>query len=340
MALAALAQFWYLKGGPGGRNTTFRKGIDLLSGQPGLPKGNVMKRPSNFLAPRAFTLVEMLVVITIIGILAALGTGAVMHAIHTAKVAVIGVEMNQLDAACKAYKEKFGEYPPDFADTSWPGPISRHLARAFPRCTSISGLNDFQAATGLTTNQLTPQAALTFWLGGMRDTNGVPSGFAADPTNPFQAPAACPSRIGPFFDFDRNRLGSTSASQFCYWPQGAIGNRSTGAGAIVYFRAEDGVYLTSAGAVKLATDVSGATVFPAADTRLSTTAGAVAWINPTSIQIISAGLNTAYSTPGASPLFTGSNNCLDFPSGDNYGVNTYDDITNFSAGGTLEDNIP
>ena len=93
----------------------------------------------------------MLVVITIIGILAGLVVTAALVARKRAKVASIGVELNQLDAALKAYKEKFGEYPPDFTDPSWPGPISRHLARAFPRCT-ISNLSDFEskvtAATG------------------------------------------------------------------------------------------------------------------------------------------------------------------------------------------------
>ncbi len=62
-----------------------------------------------------FTLVEMLVVITIIGILAGLVIPAVVVAMRKAKEATIVMEISQLDMALKAYKEKFGEYPPDFA---------------------------------------------------------------------------------------------------------------------------------------------------------------------------------------------------------------------------------
>ena len=63
----------------------------------------------------AFTLVEMLVVIAIIGILAGLLIPAVVSATGHAKEAVIVSELSQLDAACKAYQEKYGEFPPDFA---------------------------------------------------------------------------------------------------------------------------------------------------------------------------------------------------------------------------------
>ncbi len=198
----------------------------------------------------AFTLVEMLVVITIIGILAALGTGAVMNAVHRAKIAAVGLEISQLDQACKDYKARFGEYPPDFTDL---GAVARHLAKAFPRYPGSYNGNwpsDLCGATGLTVAQLTPQTALAIWLGGIPDPNngGHLSGFAADPTNPFQPPAACPSRIPPFFEFDVTRLSktATSAITYGYWPKNAVGNMTTG--AITYFRAENGNYLCRAGA--------------------------------------------------------------------------------------------
>ncbi len=63
-----------------------------------------------------FTLVEMLVVVAIIGILAGLITAAATVAIKTAKKAVITMEFTQLDQALKAYKDKYGEYPPDGTD--------------------------------------------------------------------------------------------------------------------------------------------------------------------------------------------------------------------------------
>jgi prepilin-type N-terminal cleavage/methylation domain-containing protein len=63
-----------------------------------------------------FTLIEMLVVITIIGILAGLVTAAALAARRAAKNATIVAELKGgLDAACVEYKNQFGEYPPDFA---------------------------------------------------------------------------------------------------------------------------------------------------------------------------------------------------------------------------------
>ena len=63
---------------------------------------------------KAFTLVELLVVITIIGILTGLVTAAAVAARRRAKIATVVMEVKQLESACQAYKEKFGEYPPDF----------------------------------------------------------------------------------------------------------------------------------------------------------------------------------------------------------------------------------
>ena len=57
----------------------------------------------------------MLVVITIIGILAALIIPATVVALRHGRPRAIYAEINSLERACKAYKEKFGEYPPDFS---------------------------------------------------------------------------------------------------------------------------------------------------------------------------------------------------------------------------------
>jgi prepilin-type N-terminal cleavage/methylation domain-containing protein len=99
-----------------------------------------MKRQSPHSNRAGFTLVEMLIVIAIIGILAGLTIPAVVGALRHAKEAAVAVEINQLDTACKAYKEKYGEYPPDFAGhrtptwrTSAEQAVLRHLQRAFPR---------------------------------------------------------------------------------------------------------------------------------------------------------------------------------------------------------------
>ncbi len=60
-----------------------------------------------------FTLVEMLVVITIIGILAGLAVPVVFNAIRTARNAAILVEMANIENAIEQYKSKYGDYPVD-----------------------------------------------------------------------------------------------------------------------------------------------------------------------------------------------------------------------------------
>ena len=59
-----------------------------------------------------FTLVEMLVVITIIGILAGLVTAGGHRALAHAKIAAIVIELSQLDAACKATRRSSASIRP------------------------------------------------------------------------------------------------------------------------------------------------------------------------------------------------------------------------------------
>ncbi len=63
--------------------------------------------------PTAFTLVELLVVITIIGILAALITVAAIGALKKAQEARIKAEINQIATAVDDYKNKYTAYPPN-----------------------------------------------------------------------------------------------------------------------------------------------------------------------------------------------------------------------------------
>jgi prepilin-type N-terminal cleavage/methylation domain-containing protein len=72
--------------------------------------------PNRWRAVRArsgFTLIEMLVVIAIIGILAAVLVGAASHVRETSVKARVRAELTQIVTAIEAYHKKFGFYPPD-----------------------------------------------------------------------------------------------------------------------------------------------------------------------------------------------------------------------------------
>jgi hypothetical protein len=165
-------------------------------------------------------------------------------------------------------------------------------------------------------------------------------GFSANPLNPFDGGS---SHIAPFFDFDPQRLYG-----LWYWPQQADGSKRPGTAAapqcpIVYFRAENSNYtidgLAYNGNTNSSTNLKGVVaqgqlaVFPAIDThpgmsQLSASPPIYTWINPLNFQILSSGLDLKYGVLSA-PLHV--------PADATYPTNTYDDITNFSNGGTLED---
>ena len=237
-------------------------------------------------ARRGFTLIEMLAVIVIIGILATMISAAAFAALRRAKVTAIAVEISQLDLGLNAYKERLGEYPPDFTVAE---DVPRHIAKAFP---------DY---TGAMVPSGDASTAILYWLGGP-DGNG----FSANPLDPFDNN---PSRIGPFFEFDPGRIRDSR-----YYPPGVpFGSSSGGFAPYVYFRANRG------GGYDGHTGWQNAR--PCRDTRSG------GWANPYSFQIRSSGMDGRFGSG------------RDFPTGEDYGQDksTYDDITNFSGKGTLED---
>jgi len=180
---------------------------------------------------RAFTLVEMLTVIVIIGILASLITAAVIHARAGVKVFTVRKEISDLQQALEAYKIKYGEYPPDFASFIPMGSLPpaariavvRHLRNAFPRYledrpvdydgSALDAWSRFEADLrnnyGLDATKFDAATALVFWLGGLPEQlpaageKWIPAGFHADKARPFQPGAP---RTEPFFSFNGERL--------------------------------------------------------------------------------------------------------------------------------------
>jgi prepilin-type N-terminal cleavage/methylation domain-containing protein len=175
-----------------------------------------------------FTLVEMLVVIVIISILAALISTAAASAMWTAKQHKIKMELDMLAGAMEAFHQKYNSYPPtnlsmlqDMSGNYYANPqLNAFVARAFPRYTALSGNTIPQqialdlSNAGVDITEFNPQVALVFWL----------SGFGPDPTDPFNRANATVSRSS-FFSFFQTQLmawqaGATSLSPATVSPTG------------------------------------------------------------------------------------------------------------------------
>jgi len=175
----------------------------------------------------AFTLVELLVVITIISILASLITVAAIRALSTARQAAIKTELSQISTGFERYKDKANSYPPNAVTD--PGPaepaldttqilndLRRHLRQAFPsnrepdtilvRLAGLAGPGVQQLDRGMTAEE-----AIVFWLGG----------FSADPKYPISGEGGPSFRVGDpeqiegrswIYPFDVTRLGPRDAS--------------------------------------------------------------------------------------------------------------------------------
>jgi hypothetical protein len=297
------------------------------------------------------------VVITIIAILAGLITVAAANAMWRMKQARIKVEVDQMDAAMKAFKQQYGAYPPcdlRVGDDSTSNPQLRaFLARAFPRYakTNTNQLDDDLMAAGVDTANFNPARALVYWLGGL----------SPDVTNPFTGGGT----RTPLFGFDKTRLiiaADDGAGQI----GGEVANDATKPGNKVYVpQGGQNVpyvyYDYRSYTFGAATDPQPQkpTPWPASTPTMSpwlvalspgsptpyahdiVTLGSIQttpptqdnWANPDSFQIISAGQDGKY---GNSP----GNNVKAYPTGINYNTEDNDNLTNFSDRAALEDAIP
>jgi prepilin-type N-terminal cleavage/methylation domain-containing protein len=196
----------------------------------------------------AFTLVELLTVIAIMGILMTLLVVGVRKAMVAANNSTIQVEMGQIAAAIESAKVKWGAYPPCMGSIT-SGEVSGSLMdrgnrfdtyarKAFPRSKitysdlkSNMGKDPFAytyrnsaGGTGTLSIQYIDQAeAIVFWLGGFPSpisSNGQPLasrkliGFNTNPSNPFQLTVTpngpvVDGRTPPLYDFMDDRLVDT-----------------------------------------------------------------------------------------------------------------------------------
>lgn len=136
-----------------------------------------MKRLHNSRA--AFTLVELLTVVIIIGFLAGMVAGTAPAVLRSVKSSAIRSEIQQLSMALEAYKAEYGEYPPDGTNQD---AVTKHIKRCYPD--AISGPSG-----------VAPETALYIFLGPHN----------ADPKYPFTSST---DTTKGFFEFDKSRLES------------------------------------------------------------------------------------------------------------------------------------
>jgi hypothetical protein len=202
---------------------------------------------------------------------------------------VMRVEVAELECALAAYKEKFGEYPPD--NTSDTEAVRAHLAKAFPKC-------DLDRAVAAVPNDLDQAATLVFWLGGPIDADGKQNGLSATPENPFDDN---PARIRPFYEFAPERLRKDGSVFRYYPPRGPKDGEP-----YVYFRAKPGgTYAGNWRDCKPCEDLRRGEGEPAR------------FANPRSFQLRSPGLDGKHGSG------------VQFPTGGDYDQYQYDDLANF-----------
>jgi prepilin-type N-terminal cleavage/methylation domain-containing protein len=300
---------------------------------------------------RAFTLVELLVVITIIGVLVGLITVAALGALERAHQTRIKLEIDQIHSAFQAYKNERGSYPPNAMQLSGGNPdllttaFARHVKKAFPRSRdNVSGL----------VGNITAAEAVVLWLGG----------FSADPERPFTGPGGptfiFSERTGTF-EFDEGRLGPRNANGDLVPREVTIQN-PLGEAAIVYLYTyspanlqEPYLYFDTSrfipirpSGVKTSRFPSWA-VYPRPDAvqvlpyiRKAQAPLNVEFVNPKSFQILSAGTDDVWGAPlptdGSLLYPTGPWTDLSEANGPDYSGHA-DNLANFSER-TLEDDQP
>ncbi|WP_147868838.1 type II secretion system protein [Stieleria maiorica] len=143
-----------------------------------------------------FTLVELLVVITIIAAIAGLTIPAIGVVMKTVRTKAMRAEMSNIEGGIDSYYTKYGDYPPDFS--TW-NIVKRHYLKIFPDIAQseldlLYRLCDVRIDNDNTSSppQMTPNPQSIAWDPTAMDRSEVLvwslGGFSADPQYPFTGP--------------------------------------------------------------------------------------------------------------------------------------------------------
>ena len=155
-------------------------------------------------APRGFTLLELLITISIIGILMALILPAISGARRNVQESAVAAEITQLDQAIASFKSRFGVEPP--SSLLIPASSAGWTAEDRQRVLRVWDQFDFATCGGLgyagTAIHLNGAECLVFFLGGVNSPgpSGVASliGFSKNPRTPWASGGG--NRDVPFYD--------------------------------------------------------------------------------------------------------------------------------------------
>ncbi len=304
------------------------------------------KNPSN----TGFTLVELLVVITVIAILMGLLLAAFGPVRRSSLNFAITTEINELDGAVEQFKTKFGFYPPCELDFDNDGTLNlatdpedlatfkQYLRRIAPNHTEDdTTIGNWWPAVG---TFLDNDSILVFWLSGLnrsaegplRDPgpNGVYNlstdvGYDDVPSNGFAVGDDPKKHI--FFEFSSAQLVDGNSVTLKRYLQRKVGEQP-----YLYFDAQRYAIASIT--------IGGTATYPYLDLDHQTTVYAPPpyiaanheWFNSTTFQIVAAGVDVDFGARGTAPV-----DQLDWLSPPQYKFHR-DNITNFT-GGVLEKHL-